>query len=391
MSDDRLLVGEDDTDSFVLRSELPSFFDQVLDGRLFVDDEFPGEFWPTEPDPEEDSWYLASNYPEESLVECAVAMPEEAWDQKADLLYRLLAEKYRGYAPFVFGDQVRQRFPKLEDAARSHLQHFPDAGTLGTESPFCAHVAFARARQWIRWELFPHQFCPFCDRIVDPNRHFGSTIVSQSYPPRWCFPCSMQSHWTPTRKQAIDALQYFVDASGFVPYNHSEIFRVPPGVQGAEADKIMAGRLSLPAPASLNSLGLGPWNSYLEAAGVLSGQVKTLRGVQSRALDGHWTLSLLERSIDDFMTRHGIDHVHEPHWPRHSSYNPNGRMRADWQLSDGTLIEAAGMMASKEYADNIARKRQMASDLEIKLVVITPGDLGRLESIFLKWIAPQQT
>lgn len=389
MSDNRQLVGEDDLDPPTLRSELPDDFQQVLDHRLHVDDEYPGQFWPPDQDPDEDPYYVARNWPGEELIEHAAAFPEESWPKDADLLFRLIAERYRGYAQYVFGDQVGQSFPELENAARFHLEAFRDAGLLEVESSNAAHVAFSRARQWIKWEPFPHRFCPLCDRIIDPNRHFGTTIVQQSYPPRWCFACSGVSHRTPTQRQAIQALQYFVEAAGFIPYSYSEVFRIPPGVQGHEADRVAAGRMAMPFPAMVNSIGLGPWNNYLEAAGLLSGHIATLRGVQSRALDGHWTLSLLERSIDDFMTRHGIEHVHEPHWPRHPSYNPNGRLRADWELPDGTLIEAAGMLASKEYADKISRKRLMATELGIDLVVITPRDLNRLETVFLKWLSPE--
>lgn len=391
MLDERHLVGAEDLDPPILRSELPDNFDEVLAGRLFVDDDPPGQFWPPEQDPDEDPYYVARDWPEEELIEHAAAFPGGAWPKQADLLFRLLAERYRGYSHYVFGDQVGQSFPELEDAARSHLKCFPSAGLLEIASPYAAHVAFSRARQWIRWEPFPHRFCPLCDRIIDPNRHFGVNIVRQAHPPRWCIACSGGTHRTPTRRQAIEALQYFVEASGFVPFSHSEIFRIPPGLKGSEADRVVAGRLSLPSPVMINSIGLGPWNNYLESAGVLSGQVATLRGVQSRALDGHWTLSLLERSIDDFMTRHGIEHVHEPKWPRHHSYNPHGRLRADWELTDGTLIEAAGMLSSKEYADKISRKRQMAKELGIELVVVTPRDLDRLEIVFLKWLAPQET
>lgn len=384
MTDPRLLLGEEDNDPPASPADLPSDFDQVLAHRLRGDWDPPGDFWP--PESEDYSDEPPRSWPEHSLIECADRFPGDGWPPEADVLYRLLANRYRGYAQFVFGEQVGDLFPDIETAARAHLANYPDIESLEVQYPYSAHIGFSRAIRSIRWDPFPYRHCPLCLTITNPNRMPGTFILQQAYPPRWCLRCTGVTHRVPTQKQAVAALQYFVNASGFVPFSYSEVFRIPPGIQGSKADKIAAGRMSIPFPAMVNRIGLGPWNSYLEHSGLLGDHVPTARGVQSRALDGHWTLSLLERSIDDFMTRNRIEHTHEPPWPRDPVYNPRGRLRADWQLADGTLVEAAGMMANKKYASTISTKRKLASRLDINLIVITPADLNRLDALFLNWL-----
>lgn len=379
-----MLLGEEDKSPPALHEDLPIDFEQVLAHRLRGDWDPPGDFWPSESDHYSDE--PARSWPEHSLIECAHRFPDDAWPLEADHLYRLTASRYRGYAQFAFGEQVGDLFPDVEVAARAHFADSPDVDSLEVRYPYSAHIGYSRAIRSTRWEPFPYRHCPLCQEITNPNRMPGTFILQQAYPPRWCLRCTGVTHRVPTQAQAVAALQYFVNASGFVPYSYSEVFRIPPGIQGSEADKIAAGRMSIPFPAMVNQIGLGPWNNYLEHSGLLENHVPTARGVQSRALDGHWTLSLLERSIDDFMTRNRIEHTHEPPWPRHPEYNPHGRMRADWQLADGTLVEAAGMMASKKYAKAISTKKRLAASLNVNLLLIKPKDLNRLDALFLNWI-----
>lgn len=57
----------------------------------------------------------------------------------------------------------------------------------------------------------------------------------------------------------------------------------------------------------------GSWLKALIAAGVLvNGTRETARGTQTVALDGHTCFSLGEKTIDDYLYKHGIQHDREP-------------------------------------------------------------------------------
>jgi hypothetical protein len=90
---------------------------------------------------------------------------------------------------------------------------------------------------------------------------------------------------------------------------------------------------------------------------------------------------LFERNIDDFFSLHGMAHETEPMYPLDQELNLNG-FRADWLLEDGTLVEAAGMMADPAYEAKIEIKRQLAKKHELRLVVVEPADVSDLSRVF---------
>ena len=49
---------------------------------------------------------------------------------------------------------------------------------------------------------------------------------------------------------------------------------------------------------------------------------------------------------------------------------------------DGTYVECAGMLESKDYAEKIARKQQLARAVGLPLIVVGPTDMHRLGQIF---------
>jgi hypothetical protein len=103
-------------------------------------------------------------------------------------------------------------------------------------------------------------------------------------------------------------------------------------------------------------------------------------------MDGHWCRSLFERAVDDFLSAHNIWHEPEPEWPHHHALNPSGRRRADWLLADGTFVEAAGMLTEGAYALKMAEKASLAEAYEIRLLVVKPSDVTRLQSLFAPWM-----
>lgn len=72
----------------------------------------------------------------------------------------------------------------------------------------------------------------------------------------------------------------------------------------------------------------------------------------------------------------------QPRWPTHPVLNPEGKLRGDWRLDDGTLVEYAGMLQDPEYREKMLRKVDLARATHTRCIVVTPEDLLSLESAF---------
>ena len=94
---------------------------------------------------------------------------------------------------------------------------------------------------------------------------------------------------------------------------------------------------------------------------------------------------MLERVIDDFLSEHGIAHELEPSYPLDPELNKHG-YRADWRLDDGTFIEAFGFPNRSTYVEKMERKIELAARYAIPLITLTQEDLGKLATIFGKWL-----
>ena len=123
------------------------------------------------------------------------------------------------------------------------------------------------------------------------------------------------------------------------------------------------------------------WTKLLIAVGLADKGVRMSRGTVIPAVDGHACGSMLEKAVDDFLHRFGIQHTREPAYPTHPELNANG-YRADWQLADGTLVEMWGMPDQPAYAEKMVTKRDLAETFGIPLLEIFPPDVNRLREIF---------
>ncbi|MCQ6556875.1 hypothetical protein NPS70_27355 [Streptomyces sp. C10-9-1] len=118
----------------------------------------------------------------------------------------------------------------------------------------------------------------------------------------------------------------------------------------------------------------------LRATSIVPDAWRPARGTYCTAADGHPCRSLAERTVDDWLSLHGVEHQIEPVWPAHPELNAHGRLRADWQLADGTYVEYAGL-TNDDYLAKIRTKQQLALHTGIKLIVITPPDLANLSEL----------
>jgi hypothetical protein len=123
------------------------------------------------------------------------------------------------------------------------------------------------------------------------------------------------------------------------------------------------------------------WLDLLQRAGTLDGGVlSTGRGHRCIANDGHECNSLAEMEIDNWFNANGIPHEKEPSYPPHPTLNPRARLRADFKVG-GTLIEYAGLMDDPHYSGRIEAKKNLANEIGVKLLVITPTDWHKLDII----------
>jgi hypothetical protein len=112
----------------------------------------------------------------------------------------------------------------------------------------------------------------------------------------------------------------------------------------------------------------GSWLNALIQAGVLEdGTMKTSRGTHTIAKDGHVCLSLGEKTIDDYLSLHGIHHEKEPRYP-------DGNYRGDFKV--GTIfIEFFGLTGNPDYDAKTKEKILLCKRHNISLIAIYPQDL----------------
>jgi hypothetical protein len=125
----------------------------------------------------------------------------------------------------------------------------------------------------------------------------------------------------------------------------------------------------------------GSWFIALVKAGVLEDNVIiTKRGIKCIASSGNECNSLDEQFIDNWLFNRGIVPKKEPLYPKHSTYNPSGRRRADWLVND-YYVEYFGLRGEKIYDIKTEEKILLAKSLDLKLICIFPEDLTNLEAL----------
>lgn len=203
---------------------------------------------------------------------------------------------------------------------------------------------------------------------------------------RYCQDCCFAARtgvtrqWT--RESAVAALRELAEAFGGIP-RQAYAFEALPLTAAVEVrDRCMRALCAMPEVNALKELlGVQDWLGALQACDLIGEARPASRGTWCRAEDGHLCRSLIEKAIDDWMARKGLDHEREPRWTAHPTLNPNGRKRADWLLPSGAYVECVGMMEDPAYADKIRLKQRLAADLGVRLYLVGPTDLHDLDRI----------
>lgn len=116
------------------------------------------------------------------------------------------------------------------------------------------------------------------------------------------------------------------------------------------------------------------WINAAIKAGVMHDATQyTGRGIRCVAMDGHLCYSLAEKTIDDFLYCHGIEHEKEPRYPE-------GRHRADFLVAD-VFIEYFGLLGDATYDAKIEVKKALCRKHRIQLISLTPKDLVTLQRL----------
>jgi hypothetical protein len=319
---------------------------------------------------------------------------DELWTDEADRVADDLADEYWFYWPWLIGRALLTgapatyerilAFAKEKDRpGPAHIDFNPHArsdeiATLG---------AFHAVRRRRTWPEPSSAVCPTCGQEFW-NGDMRPWAIRAFGPVRYCMDCCFRvrngdprATWFEDEVKA--ALHDLRDAFGAIPAQNFSAGRVPHDGSPEERDRRIRALLAMPpAETAKRVLGQQDWLGVLRAAGLVGETWRPSRGTWCHASDGHRCRSLLEKAIDDWFTANSVPHEREPWWPRHAELNPSGAKRADWLLSDGTYVECAGMLESKDYAEKIALKQQLARAVGLALIVVGPTDMHRLGQIF---------
>lgn len=229
--------------------------------------------------------------------------------------------------------------------------------------------------------------CRICGRQFPVHRLF-LTELHLSRSDEFCQPCTAdaiygrQSEWTACRDAGcLSAIRSLTEDAGGPP-SRAQLGSPIRAADVEERARQLMLRQVLPNSFYGHS---GGWGKLLQRAGVVEGGWRPSYGIYVTASDGHPCRSLSERQIDDFLAKHGIAHAIEPKCPVHETLNLNG-LRADWALADGTYVEFAGLLQRDSYREKLDRKRRLAAELGVSLLVIEPAGLGKLEFLFRRWL-----
>ena len=182
-----------------------------------------------------------------------------------------------------------------------------------------------------------------------------------------CFQDLFWQHIEHDPQSQLDAVRELGERLGKLPVRnfHSYIYACQDKA-GVESFLMLLKRL--PDPELIN-VRFGSYFKLLLLSGLLPKGTRRMRlGTWTLAKDGDMCFSLVERDIDDWLTRHKIKHTKEVKYP-------GTEMRCDWEVfRDGQriFIEYFGLMNQETYAAKAEQKRQLAMANGIRLIGITP-------------------
>ena len=220
--------------------------------------------------------------------------------------------------------------------------------------------------------------CEICDkeyRVTDLPHwiYFGSAGFKNC-----CFTCPIMER--PRKAVLLNRIPEFVEHCGFIPTSNAGplSYAFTSRLSEERWSSVFRSWASFGGPDHVRKK-CGTWFLGLAESGVLpSGTLPTFRGVRCIAEDGHQCASMDEQFIDNWLTRHQIQHSREPTYPFHPTLNQSGRRRADWAVGD-VFIEYFGLSGDPTYDEKAEQKIALAAVSGIRLIQVFPSDLSHLE------------
>ena len=327
---------------------------------------------------------------------------DELWTDESDRVADDLADEYWFYWPWLISRALITGAPDTYERILAFAKDESRPGPVHIElnphaiSDQIATVgAFHVVRRRRAWPEPSSAVCPTCGQEFW-NGDVRPWAIQAFGPVRYCMDCCFRvrngyprATWFENEVKA--ALEQLRAVFGAIPAQGFSAGRVPRDGSPEERDGRIRALMAMPPVETIKRvLGQPDWLGTLRAAGLVGETWRPSRGTWCHASDGHRCRSLLEKAIDDWFTANSIPHECEPRWPRHHEFNPSGAKRADWLLKDGTYVECAGMLESKDYAEKIAVKQQLAKAVGLPLIVVGPTDMHRLGQIFGRQMRSEQ-
>jgi hypothetical protein len=181
----------------------------------------------------------------------------------------------------------------------------------------------------------------------------------------------------PEKATMLSSLFELCQETSFIPTK--KIMKDFPLPSTPTEKQIQIGRLLLKMPHFETYVStFGSWLASLVQAKVIDKYLETPRGIQCVAEDEHVCLSLGEKTIDDWLHKHGIHHEKEVLYLQDAELNPQKLLRADWKVGN-IFIEYAGMMQDGNYYANVQRKQRLAEKLNFTLIILEPEDIKSID------------
>ena len=301
------------------------------------------------------------------------------WTSAHDKLLEDRIQKEQWHWSFGITDSIVQITPKevVESLSKQYAYYNKVIKFALSRAKELGLTEKIRKPQW--------KVCPICkEKFVEDSLAYPFTRRLGMDHLDFCGPCMRDSvlqgtgdAWA-TREEIIDYLKKLTDL----------IQRVPPQKFGEGVDDFRdlnyEERLSLlkllkfkkPTLDRIQEVFDSYFNALIEAGILENGARQTSRGIQTLAKDGHLCLSLGEKTIDDFLFSHQIEHQKEPRYPQ-------GNYRADF-LIGGVFVEYFGYRGNPEYDAKSKDKVNICKRHGITLISIYPKDLLSIERLSAK-------